>query len=92
MTVSDGGPWRGPSEEDWLDRINDGANRAVLELLNDKMSYTMSGGHWSRPWIGNDNRVPNRPEQLEEARPRTREKKSTYGPTVIRISTREETS
>lgn len=36
------GPWSGPSEEEWVARINEGACRLAVEG---------SGGHWAIPWI-----------------------------------------
>lgn len=42
MRVIDVGPWRGPSKEDWVTRINDGAQRILEPQARQK---------WARPWI-----------------------------------------
>ncbi len=35
----------------WVQRINEGANRAVLELVGGKVEGPQAGGRWSLPWV-----------------------------------------
>ncbi len=55
MDVIDGGEWRGPGLDEWLDRINTGACRIAQAGRPDE---TLSGGEWTLPWYrGTDGTV-----------------------------------
>ncbi len=42
MKVEDIGPWRGPTTQEWIARINEGACRLAADG---------AGGEWDLPWI-----------------------------------------